>query len=314
MSRVGEALKRKIGPLPAWAWTLIAGVGIYLYRRSHASVTGTGTGSVAPTPVTPQDSTTLDPGQSLYDPNSGALVTAPGGDSGGSDTSNTDLADAIAALTTALAQQPTSDGSTPSDPGSGTTSTTPAAARMSKLTKAQTKSGAIALPFGGKKPRTNIPKGYQEVGTGKGNWILRPIKTARNAVKNKPGSSRSKKPKTDTSTKPGSKGRSRSGATIKRNNGGRTVGAKLTFPKAKINRSRSITPNTSVDSGYSRVRSRNTHPAVGKPKPAQHPVATHPAAKPKVAPPPPPRPSAPHTSPPRAKVKPAPKPTPKKRK
>lgn len=79
MSRVKEALTRKLGPLPAWAWLLIVGAGVWWYRNRNSSVSGTGTGNVSPTPVTPQDPVTLDPGQSVYNPNTGSLSTAPGG-------------------------------------------------------------------------------------------------------------------------------------------------------------------------------------------------------------------------------------------
>lgn len=80
--RVGEALTRKLGPLPAWAWFGGLAGGAYLYqRRGGKSATvlsatspdlGDGNAGMLP-------GQTLDPGQSYYDPNTGKLVTAPNG-------------------------------------------------------------------------------------------------------------------------------------------------------------------------------------------------------------------------------------------
>jgi len=90
MTKIRQSLTRKIGPLPLWAWGIIAGVAIYVYRSRQALVTGAGTpASVdANSPsVTDQtgsgsggggggDPVTLGPGESVYDPSTGQLIGA----------------------------------------------------------------------------------------------------------------------------------------------------------------------------------------------------------------------------------------------
>lgn len=86
VSNVRAALTRKFGPLPVWAWAFLAGGAIFLYRSMHgqyaanSAATGTdtsgsasdGSGSTAADPVT------LSPGESVYNPATGQLVsTAP---------------------------------------------------------------------------------------------------------------------------------------------------------------------------------------------------------------------------------------------
>ena len=91
MNKIGDSLKRKIGPLPAWAWILMLGVGIWYYRNKlskGAMVSGTGTGSVGPAsnagpPVV------VGPGEGVYDPGTGILSTNPGGGGGGGNSNNT---------------------------------------------------------------------------------------------------------------------------------------------------------------------------------------------------------------------------------
>lgn len=82
MSNVKKSLTRKIGPLPAWAWAIIAGVAIYVYRSRRALTTGAGTPasadvnspSVSDQTGGGQSPVTLQPGESVYDPNTGQLV------------------------------------------------------------------------------------------------------------------------------------------------------------------------------------------------------------------------------------------------
>ncbi len=45
LDSIKESLTRKIGPLQAWVWLVIAGVGIYWYRKKHSSTTATATTS-----------------------------------------------------------------------------------------------------------------------------------------------------------------------------------------------------------------------------------------------------------------------------
>lgn len=82
MSDLKGALTRKFGPLPAWAWLAITAVSLYFWRSrggGGGGVTSTGTGdTTAPEAPEPRDPITLSPGESVYDPNTGQLVsTAP---------------------------------------------------------------------------------------------------------------------------------------------------------------------------------------------------------------------------------------------
>ena len=120
MSNIGATLKRKFGPLPVWGWAIVAFIAVYWYRNksglSASASTATTGGSITPVSPTPQPITTLGPGESAYDPNTGQLVSSPaapsdttggGGDGSGgmADPSNAidnlaqSIADAIAAGT-----------------------------------------------------------------------------------------------------------------------------------------------------------------------------------------------------------------------
>lgn len=112
---IGAALRRKLGPLPVWIWAIIGGVIVYWMRSKgyFSGVLGSGstqTGeALQPSQrnaTPPQAQVPLQPGESVYDPNTGALSTAPGGDTGIGESSGTgtdpsqsidDLANAIAA-------------------------------------------------------------------------------------------------------------------------------------------------------------------------------------------------------------------------
>lgn len=121
MSNVMSALKRKIGPLPAWGWAIIAGVLVYYFRRKLNGGT-LSTSSALPTDTTAQQSpVVLQPGESAYNPNTGGLVTAPGGDTSGSSggdmaTALEDLASALQAATTTATPGDTSQPGTTSSP------------------------------------------------------------------------------------------------------------------------------------------------------------------------------------------------------
>lgn len=92
-----ESLTRKLGPLPVWAWALIAGVAVYLYRirsvggsaltsaLTGAGASGGGSGVDAGNGTGAVgsgggiggggDPVTLQPGETVYDPNNGKLVS-----------------------------------------------------------------------------------------------------------------------------------------------------------------------------------------------------------------------------------------------
>lgn len=82
MTDIRAALTRKFGPLPAWAWLTIVGVAAYVWRsRGGGGASGGGTAATDITPTEapePQDPITLGPGESVYNPGTGQLVsTAP---------------------------------------------------------------------------------------------------------------------------------------------------------------------------------------------------------------------------------------------
>jgi hypothetical protein len=47
VKRIKAALTRKLGPLPAWGWTLIAFAGVYYWRHRNAAASQTATGTAA---------------------------------------------------------------------------------------------------------------------------------------------------------------------------------------------------------------------------------------------------------------------------
>jgi hypothetical protein len=105
MSNIKDALTRKLGPLPAWAWALVAGIAVYWYRNKGLSLTSSSTttgGSVTPNSPTPQPITTLAPGESAYDPNTGQLLTSPGGDTTGAGAGGTDIGGSLDSLAQAI--------------------------------------------------------------------------------------------------------------------------------------------------------------------------------------------------------------------
>lgn len=81
MTDIRRALVRKFGPLPAWAWAGILGGALFLYRRSadlRAGVPASGGSATAPgisdETGERRDPVTLDPGQGVYDPETGKLT------------------------------------------------------------------------------------------------------------------------------------------------------------------------------------------------------------------------------------------------
>ncbi len=82
IDNIKNSLTKKLGPLPAWAWLLITGVAIYLYRKHEASSSSASTTAAATTTTDTNPPVVLSPGESIYDPATGGLTTAPGGGSG----------------------------------------------------------------------------------------------------------------------------------------------------------------------------------------------------------------------------------------
>jgi len=286
---IGASLTRKLGPLPVWAWALIVFAGVWYYRNKTSQESGTGTGSVTPTPPTPQDQTVLQPGESVYDPNTGLMSTAPGGDTTGGDT-------------TGSVGEPGADGM----PGAMGPPGAPGASRppQNKTRRPRAKlrgKGAIRAPSGPRKPHKK--KGYRIVGLGKGAWEYVPTRGKR---ADKPKNQHGKPAKTTGSH--GKPRTDRSSAANRNHAGGRTHRT-ITPKVAPKGRTRGgAKPNASKP----RVSSKKTVPVVGKPVVRQRPVAsTAPKAKP--APKPAPRPSAPKARTPARKPAPARRPPARKR-
>lgn len=77
MNRIRGALTRKLGPLPAWVWLAVFAVGVIIYRaRANNGINPVNVSDATPTPtdaVSKGDPVTLQPGESVYDPNTGAV-------------------------------------------------------------------------------------------------------------------------------------------------------------------------------------------------------------------------------------------------
>lgn len=147
---------------------------VVVYKKIHGGSTTTSQGVTSLTsagqiaPYTPQSVTTLDPGQSIYDPNSqdflGPAQNAP---------AEPPVATTTAPQTTAPSQPGyTVNVQYPATTGS-TKNTTKPAQRVS--TGRAPARGAIAAPYGPRKPAAR--KGFTAVGTGSGNWFYVPNKT-----------------------------------------------------------------------------------------------------------------------------------------
>lgn len=307
MSKITDALKKKWGPLPAWVWLFGGGLVYYFYRQysSTSSASSTGTGSVAPAAATPQPQTVLEPGESVYDPNTGTLTTAPGG---GGSTSNgsgsfdpTGLANAIAsAIEGALPSGQGSDSNgTPSpttSPGA-TPAGVPAGSKPPNRPKL-TAPGAIRAPFGHNRPKARA--GYTIKGLGRGFWEYVPKRAA------KPKGQHNATKKTSKPIQPGAATRARSSTMVRKGAGGRTA-ARQPTPTTTIHRT-TVNRSAVTSQQPTRARQRPRQPAaqqvVTQRRPASMPRQSPTRQAGGVAP----RPSAP---PPRTQRAPAPPPRPK---
>lgn len=113
---IGAALKRKLGPLPVWIWAILGGAVVYWLRKRgyFQGVLGSTESGTALQPQqspagTPQAQVPLQPGESVYDPNTGTISTAPGGDftgnpEGTGTSSGVDPAQAIDDLANAISE------------------------------------------------------------------------------------------------------------------------------------------------------------------------------------------------------------------
>lgn len=293
---IGAALKRKLGPLPVWAWSVIGGIVLYFLRK-RGYLGGMGAAQSGETfqpsqanATPPQAQVPLQPGESVYDPNTGALSTAPGGDSGGDTGAATgvDPSQAIDDLANAIA-------------GGFTTHVSIDRTKPKKTKKSVGKHNKHPSHPGKRTPRKKA--GHKQP----------PHKTTKTGGRQKPGQPRHEGNNTAHKQRP------RSSATHRLVNGGRTATKAGQHAAAGHNADRHFGPVPKQPSAprnrvvkaasQSVVRQRPTTGLTRQTAPVQHPVSSHTPSPHKAAAartPASPRPSAP---PPRAAARtPAPPP------
>src|SRR5215471_857582 len=306
MSKFKSALTRKFGPLPAWAWAVIGFIGIWYYRNRIGAVSGSASNVIGTTGTTSdQPPITLGPGESVYDPNTGTLHTAPGqttDDSTGAPSSDPVPGQTMPDYAPPIGYFPpgTPDPFAPDAPAPAASPTTPTSVKPKPRHPVGSKAGphgAIWAPSGRHKPPAR--KGFHTIGVGKGGWIYAPDgKGGKRSATPKPGS----KPSTHkgATTHPSTKqGRSRSTANVRNGNGGRTKSA-TGLKSAVINIGRGTvnvkapTPGkrASTPAAKPPPRQQAKTPA-NNPVVRKRPVAANTPKKAAAPPAPAPRPSAP---------------------
>lgn len=247
---IGAALKRKLGPLPVWIWAMLGGVILYFLRSKgyfggNAIDQGQTLQPRQEAATTPQAQVPLQPGESVYDPNTGAISTAPGGDASGGGATGTDPSQAIDDLAAAIAGGFTTtvkvNSVTPRQP----TKTAKAAAAKKADTKAKTKARSAHA-----KARANAVNAYKKrTAKKKPAHTQKPGHTATAAVTKKPV-------------------RARSAASITPHTGSsaRTKPARA----AKATKTRTVAQHSA-----STTRQRPTVPLARRTAPVQHTVSSH---------------------------------------
>lgn len=203
-------LKKKVGPLPLWAWIVVVGggIGAYLIIRHNSSSSSSSSATTAESQVDPNNplgltyaqenadiAAGIDPntGQTYASEQGGLPDTSGGGggsgDTGGGDTGSGYLTDASITQdfeNALVAEGLTVNGSSSS--GSGSTTSAATTLKIPKsVTSAITKAektaseafnapglaaGARRAPFGSAKPKA--PTGFHTVGQGNGYWEFVP--------------------------------------------------------------------------------------------------------------------------------------------
>lgn len=284
---IGAALRRKLGPLPVWIWAIFGGMVVYFLRKRGYFGGGLQEGQTfqpsQANATPPQAQVPLQPGESVYDPNTGALTTAPGGDIGAG--TGNDSAQAIDDLASAIA-------------AGFTTHVT--VDRTSPRGKSSKKSAAAQKTASAKSQKKAVRAEHRAVQTARRN--------ARKKAghKQKPGHTGTAK-----TTHPAHTQRPRSEAKHRTVTGGRTTGRKKgSSTTAKKSSDRSFMGSrAAVATPATTTRQRPTIGLTRVTAPVQHPVSAHTPSPHKAAAakvPGPPRASAPA---PRA-IRPAPAPPP----
>lgn len=240
---IGAALRRKLGPLPVWIWAIFGGAVLYFLRkRGYFGGMGAAQGdTLQPSQANatpPQAQVPLQPGESVYDPNTGSLSTAPGGDSGGS--GGTDVGQAIDDLAAALESgHTTSEKTNPSTPRGGV--------KHSRVTSSHHKPAAKK----GSKRAAKQKPAHKQAG--------------HKTTAHKPASHGAvKRPRSKTTQRLVNGGRTASKV-------GRAIGGRATAkPSSAKARVATATPATTV-------RQRATVGLTRQTGPVQHPVSSHPA-------------------------------------
>lgn len=311
ISTIGASLKRKLGPLPVWAWAILGGAVVYFLRkRGYFGGTGDASASaLEPSQVsatTPQQPVVLQPGESAYDPNSGSITTAPGGGTGsdggagaaatptGDGSTGADMSQAFEDLAAAIQSGQT-------DQGPAQNSTKPRTTLLARAKGVVKKGGKL-----GPKEKARLEKeGYTNAQI---NYHTK-RHTALGAVK--PRSSTKKAahtPSKGTTIKTTKKPVTRSAAHVRTTTGGRTAAKTKQQPHAtKAPKTRASAATT-----HSTVRQRPKVSLTRRTAPVAHPAASNRSSKATVHAAP--RPSAPPPRTVRTPPKPAPKPAPKKKK
>lgn len=262
---IGAALKRKLGPLPVWAWSILGGAVVYFLRKRGYFGGGVQQGETLQprqeAAGTPQAQTVLQPGESVYDPNTGALTTAPGNDTGvvgdtspassggGSGDYGQAIQDMVDAISTALTDSERTNGASPQTH------------KPSALSRAK---AAVARGKVGPKNKARLEKAGYTAGQ-----IAYHVKrrTPLGKPAHKPSSHKQTTKTTNRNGKP------RSNAHVKPANGGRQTGHKKPTPTA-LGRSRAPASRSHMG-----PRSRPTVPLTRHATPVHHPTSSH-SAKP----------------------------------
>jgi hypothetical protein len=198
----GFDLKKKVGPLPVWAWGIIFGVvGYYVYSRNR----GSSTGSASANTVTPAvlDPNAIDPNTGLtYGAEEGAALNANAGLAGGAGTGTVPTDSNLSTGTNELGDLESflsQFGNIASQlgyvpPGTGNAApappplTSPAPSVTPSTSGKQTDpnhtkrmhplvgKGAVGAPSGPKKPPPK--KGFTIKGLGGGGWEYVPVRPA----------------------------------------------------------------------------------------------------------------------------------------